>query len=325
MQSKVAVTCSVIIPNFNHESYLSERINTILCQENIDVEYIFLDDASTDSSVNVIANYLNQIDRFQFIRNTINSASTYSQWNLGVSKASNNILNIAESDDAAYPRLLSTLTSAILANNDIVLSFCRSNKIDSLSKNIGIWDYKDPIFETEFVMSGIEFIKKYLIHENVIPNASAVVFKKNVYRQVGSADIDLLANGDWLIWLKMLCHGNVYYTPQILNSFRKHDKSVTARNNSELSNLYKEKYSVTLRKRFRDYLKDQSNENIRDIWRINEEYISLDYGNMSLYYLNNQYYLQSFNFLLKSLFTGNLKTYFIKKYFLDLFSYMFKK
>jgi glycosyltransferase involved in cell wall biosynthesis len=319
------LSCSIIIPNYNHSPYLPERFESLLYQENLNAEFIILDDASNDNSVEIINKYLPRLNDKKVVFNKVNSGSTYCQWNLGVSNAKNNFIHIAESDDSALAGLLINLCKLLESDNDIVLSFCKSNIIDAESKDNGTWQYDDPIFDTDFIMDGTVFIEKYLIHNNVIPNASSVVFRKDVYLKVGLADTDLKTNGDWLVWLKLLCHGKVAYCSVPLNNFRKHEKSVTAVNNQKSLYHYHDIYAQPLRIRFRNYLKTVSKKKLNHIKNLNEDYISYDFGYRSLNLLKNKKYFQSIYVLIQSLFTGSIKTYFLKKYLLDFSNYLFKK
>ena len=49
---------TVIIPNYNHAPYLEQRIQSVLDQSYQDFEIILLDDCSTDSSKEIINNYV---------------------------------------------------------------------------------------------------------------------------------------------------------------------------------------------------------------------------------------------------------------------------
>lgn len=72
------ICVSVIIPVFNVEEYLCECINSIINQSLKEIEVIFVDDGSTDHSVNIINNYHDS--RFVLLR----------QCNSGPGKARNN-------------------------------------------------------------------------------------------------------------------------------------------------------------------------------------------------------------------------------------------
>ena len=45
---------SVIVPNYNHQRFLDERVQSIFAQTFQDFEVILLDDASTDQSVDIL-------------------------------------------------------------------------------------------------------------------------------------------------------------------------------------------------------------------------------------------------------------------------------
>ena len=48
---------SVIVPNYQHEDFLLERLDSILDQEFQDFELILMDDCSTDGSVQILEEY----------------------------------------------------------------------------------------------------------------------------------------------------------------------------------------------------------------------------------------------------------------------------
>ena len=48
---------SVIVPNYNHELFLKERLDSIVNQSYKNIEIIILDDASTDGSCEIINSY----------------------------------------------------------------------------------------------------------------------------------------------------------------------------------------------------------------------------------------------------------------------------
>ena len=74
---------SVIVPNYNYEDYIEERIDSIVRQTYPIYELIVLDDKSTDNSVKVIKEKLDTIKdiKTKLIVNDKNSGCVFKQWN----------------------------------------------------------------------------------------------------------------------------------------------------------------------------------------------------------------------------------------------------
>jgi glycosyltransferase involved in cell wall biosynthesis len=319
------VPISCIIPNYNHEKYLDERLQTVLGQNLKHFECIFLDDGSSDGSNSIFNKYLKLDSRLHGYFNTSNSGSTFFQWNKGIALAKNNIITIQESDDSSHPDLFESLYEEITRDSSIVLVFSQSYIIDSFSNILGLWEYTDLDFNSSFLMDGIEFINRFLIHSNHIPNASAVMFRKDIFDLVGGANPKFKANGDWLLWLKMLCHGKIAFISRPLNKYRRHKESVTFKNISVSTSDYFEKYSMSLRKEYSQYLISLNDKHLMPIVQLNKKYISFDQGHLSLHMLKQKKHFLSFYHLLMATIQGGFKTYYFKTYLLDFCNNLFKK
>jgi len=224
---------SVVVPNYNYERYLPSRLESIFNQTFQDFEVIILDDNSTDDSKRVIEKYRNHPKVTHVIYNEINSGSPFVQWNKGIEFATGEWIWIAEIDDLADRTLLEKLLLNTKNNNDVVLSYCQSYRMDASGCIKGDWsnwtdDLDKNLFKNNFVFEGLLYIEKFLYSKNTIPNASGLIFKKDIYSKVGKADEDLKYCADWLLWLKLLTLGNIAFYAEKLNYFRYHQKSVIA-------------------------------------------------------------------------------------------------
>jgi glycosyltransferase involved in cell wall biosynthesis len=94
---------SVIMPSYNHEAYISEAVMSVLNQTHDYLELILIDDASVDSSRNIIESLASVDTRI---------LPTYHSNNLGISKTVNEGLNKAEGEYVAF------LASDDIWNND---------------------------------------------------------------------------------------------------------------------------------------------------------------------------------------------------------------
>jgi glycosyltransferase involved in cell wall biosynthesis len=229
---------SVIIPNFNHASFLVERINSVLEQTYQDFELILLDDHSSDNSIEILNAFKNSPKVSHLIVNNENSGSTFKQWHKGILLAKGEYIWVAESDDRNDRTFLETAISKLLNDPKIGLFYCRSRIIDTSGNES---DYNrnyflpskidNHEFRESFSMNGVDFIQKNLLKNNCIPNASAVVFKKELYIQSTRQPINMKLIGDWLIWIRICKRTHIYFESTVLNDFRTHVNTV--RNNSD--------------------------------------------------------------------------------------------
>ena len=107
------VSFSVIIPNYNHSSFLRQRIDSVLNQHYPHFELIILDDNSTDGSRDVIENYRNSTKVSHIVYNEQNSGSPFLQWKKGIELAQHDWIWIAESDDFAATGFLEQAVKTI--------------------------------------------------------------------------------------------------------------------------------------------------------------------------------------------------------------------
>lgn len=242
---------SVIIPNYNHASFLKQRIDSVLNQTYANFEVILLDDCSTDNSREIIEQYRQHFKVSQIVYNKVNSGSAFKQWKKGIELAKGDWIWIAESDDYAHEELLAQLMVNINKRENIVLSYCQSNEVDETNHGLRsmLWwtdDVDNKHWLADYTNDGKSEICKYLVFKNTIPNASAVIFKKAAYLQVADNNhTSMKYCGDWLLWMQLLKTGNIAFTAQPFNFFRKHTATTRTMNTVEkLRKRLEEEYEI---------------------------------------------------------------------------------
>ena len=98
------IDVSVIVPVYNTEKYLNQCVDSLLNQTLKNVEFIFVDDGSTDRSVEIIEEYQRKDDRIRLIKQKNQYAGVAR--NNGMKVATGKYIIFLDSDDFFEPTLL---------------------------------------------------------------------------------------------------------------------------------------------------------------------------------------------------------------------------
>ncbi len=221
-------TLSVIIPNYNHEAFLNQRINSILQQRFTDFEIILLDDASKDNSVSIINQYRNHPKVSHIILNAENSGSPFKQWQKGLAVATGKWIWIAESDDIADPFFLETALGKLDQQPDASFFYSDASYLAAENNPAPFQQYASPknkYFSTsrwssDYIESGIAEINFCLKQACTVNNISSVVFRKSVLDEAVLGTETFRFHGDWFCLLKAASRGHILYSGKSLNQFR---------------------------------------------------------------------------------------------------------
>jgi glycosyltransferase involved in cell wall biosynthesis len=221
------MTISVIVPNYNHARYLDERLASILEQRLGPDEIIFLDDGSSDDSLEIARAWQARSPiPVAIAANATNSGSPFKQWAKGIESAAGDLVWIAESDDSSCPRFLERMAAAFM-DPDIAVAYCDSEVIGTdgeiLSSTYRF--YTDSLSETKwlagYVETGPREIAEALAIKNTIPNVSAVLFRRDALNESLGAAEGLRYCGDWAIYVACLRKGKIAFCPRALNKRRR--------------------------------------------------------------------------------------------------------
>ncbi len=228
---------SVVVPNYNYENYLPERLDSILNQTYPISEIVFLDDKSSDNSLELAKKYQNKHPHlFKIYPNEVNAGNVSKQWKKGFELSSGDYVWICEADDVADSTFLERLVPKMVKNNSI-LGHTQSKVIDEKSKLVAndflihTDDIDRKLWRSDFDFNGVEFIKNYLVIKNTIANVSSVLIKKGDYSEIFDKCTDYKIGGDLYFYINLLKMGNISYIADSLNSYRIHKKSVTKSDN----------------------------------------------------------------------------------------------
>lgn len=224
---------SVIVPNFNHEPYLRERLESIYGQSYRNFEVILLDDKSSDGSVEILEEYVQRYPQMsRLIVNEVNSGGVFHQWKKGVEAARGELIWIAESDDFCSLDLLERLVG-FFDNDAVMLAYARTVFVQDDKEIWSIEEYLNDIdkkvWNSEFVSCAHTLVNSAWGVKNIVPNASSAVFRN----PKGMAILDdelwkgMRICGDWVFYLNIIRGGLVAYTPECTNYYRIHNSNTS--------------------------------------------------------------------------------------------------
>ena len=117
---------SIIIPVYNSEEYIKRAFDSLFTQsigfDNLEV--IFIDDASTDASPQIIEEYSNKYDNVKSFFLNKNSGTAGKPRNVGLSHATKDYIMFLDSDDCLMDNACEILYDEIIEENIDVVSGC---------------------------------------------------------------------------------------------------------------------------------------------------------------------------------------------------------
>lgn len=228
---------SVVIPNYNYQRYLLQRVFSILHQTAKINEIIIMDDNSADNSVELsrkIKKEINSYVNIRLINNKVNKG-TFRQWERGFLEAESKYVWIAEADDYSDKRFIEAAIKPMRRNNKVLMSYVNTGYMNEDGWLLG--DVKNDIdylksghWNKSFVSDGYNEAQAYFYLNNTIANVSSVIFRKKSdinYSSLFSSACKYKQAGDWVFYVNYMVYGDIAYTNKIYNYYRLHGNNVS--------------------------------------------------------------------------------------------------
>jgi glycosyltransferase involved in cell wall biosynthesis len=228
---------SVIVPNYNHATYLQRRLESIYRQTYANIEVLLLDDCSTDQSRDVLSGYAGRYPNITTVLfNPKNSGGVFRQWAKGIKAATGDLIWVAESDDYCDEDFLEKLVrcfddeAVMLAYSKI--EFVRADETvmpDEFWQHVRDLDCRDK-WKHSYVNTAHKEVSEALGIINTIPNASGAIFRRPVDMPLLEDErwLSMRVVGDWVFYLHQLRGGKIAYSTETTSYFRRYDGSTAA-------------------------------------------------------------------------------------------------
>jgi glycosyltransferase involved in cell wall biosynthesis len=103
---------SIVMATYNGEKYLREQVDSLLAQSYPTLEFIFVDDDSSDSSLAILQEYALQDERIRLVTNPANQG-LLATFETGIRAAKGEMIALSDQDDVWMPEKISLLAGAI--------------------------------------------------------------------------------------------------------------------------------------------------------------------------------------------------------------------
>src|SRR6516225_5012596 len=114
---------SICLPVYNGEDYLSQAIESALGQTYSDFELLIADDASIDSSLEIVRKYAKQDARIVYWQNDTNKG-LFGNYNETLNRASGEYIKPFAQDDFFEANILERMLASFGADPEVVLVAC---------------------------------------------------------------------------------------------------------------------------------------------------------------------------------------------------------
>lgn len=198
---------------YNGEKYLEEAIASILQQTYKDLEFIIINDGSTDRSRHIIKNF--DDNRIIYIE----------QQNIGLTRTLNRGLNVAkgefiarmDADEISLPMRLEKQVDFLVHNKNIGAVGSSYYRIDAQGHVIGSEILKVPK-QREAIYREL-FKWCFMLH-------GSTMIRKTALDVVGPYDENIIYSQDYDLWFRLLEHFDLDVLPEPLFCWRLHHDSI---------------------------------------------------------------------------------------------------
>lgn len=214
---------TLVVPIYNHYSYLEECLQSIARQGNVTIEVICIDDASPDPRVTALMQSLkNRLDWFKIVILDENCGISATQ-NRAVECAAGEYIAFLDCDDVLEPNALSVIRDYVIEHPDVDYFFTDRYEIEADGKLIRIARYGG---YDSLRFYGQENIRTDLLDGMVASHLK--VIRRSSYINVGGCNPYLSGVQDWDLALRIAESGNLHYIAEPLYRHRIHHNSVTS-------------------------------------------------------------------------------------------------
>jgi hypothetical protein len=195
---------SIVTPSYNQAAYLEQTLTSVLEQDYPRLEYLVVDGASTDGSVEIIKKYSDRLAWWVSEKDSGQAEAI----NKGFSRAKGEILAWLNSDDYYLPEAISAAVKAFQDNPDVVLVYGNMLAVDERGQTTNLLKYNQLRLEDLLCFQ--------------IIGQPAIFFRREAFEKAGQIDISYHCLLDHHLWLRIALQGRILHVDETWAAARYH-------------------------------------------------------------------------------------------------------
>ena len=219
------ILVTIVTPSFNQGQFVEETIQSVLNQTYPNIEYIFVDGGSTDTTMEIAEKYKEQIDVIIHEKDKGQADAI----NKGFMLAKGELVGWINSDDILYPDCVEKIVELYQSNPDGAIFYHSYNDM--------IDEKGNPIKTYQHIIPN----RQHLLQENYNVIQQGSFYNLRLVEKVNYLNIDNHYCMDLDLWLNLLKNGSIIYTQDTPHSaFRIYPGTKTDTGKEKfLINIYK--------------------------------------------------------------------------------------
>jgi glycosyltransferase involved in cell wall biosynthesis len=198
---------SIVTPSFNQARFLEATLRSVLEQDYPNLEYLVVDGASTDGSVDIIRSHADRLSWWVSEKDSGQSEAV----NKGLRRARGEIVGWLNSDDIYLPGAVLAAVGAFNSHPDAAVVYADALAIDADGKTFNM-------------MHARQYSLIDLLSFNIICQTAAFM-RRSVLEQVNFLNPAYHLLMDNLLWMNMARLAPLVYVPQTWAAARYHDQA----------------------------------------------------------------------------------------------------
>ncbi len=205
---------SIIMAVYNGERFIRDAVDSILGQNFKDFEFIVVNDASKDKTVEILKSYSDP--RLKIISNETNLGQTKSL-NKGLFQAKGEYIARIDDDDVALPDQLAKQVTFLNEHPDVGMTACYIDIHDEGDSRVRVWKSdRDNILPEDIFFT--------LFFENCIAHSS-IMARREILWKLGGYNESFRDSQDYELWNRLAKVTKIQKIPKVLLIRKEHGRN----------------------------------------------------------------------------------------------------